>query len=200
MTRLPFKWHAGVVDSLVDFETVQPHERNPNNGDEDLVRESILTNGVYRHIYANRKTKRIVAGHTQYHVEVQLQLDAGVQRPVVPISWTDGDAKAALKQLTADNGTAAHARMDDALLLDLLEDFESLVGSGYTDFDIEALRRLADNTALAEGDLASDVSAGAFDLQDGQTLITVVIEEEHREAFYALVSELAYVVDVRDSQ
>jgi hypothetical protein len=139
-TRLPFKWHSNVVDSLVDFESVQPHEQNPNNGDTDAVRESILANGVYRHIYASKRTKRIVAGHTQYHVEVELQLEAGVDRPVVPISWVDGGAKEAAKMLVVDNEAAKRARMDDALLYDLLTDLDGdLYGTLYDGDDLAAL-------------------------------------------------------------
>lgn len=201
---LPFKWHSNVQDSLIDAEEVRPHPRNPNNGDEDLVRDSILTNGVYRHIYANRETREIVAGHTQYHVEVALQLEAGVDRPVVPVSWTDGGPREAERQLLVDNGSAAHARMDDALLLDLLRDFDSLDGLGYYDHDLEALQRHLDNLDLANaansGDLASDVSEGAIHLEEGQKALTVIIEEEHRAEFYAAAADLPYVIDVRDAR
>jgi hypothetical protein len=201
--KLPFKWHSSIVDSLIDAEMVKPHPRNPNNGDVDLVRDSIITNGVYRHIYANKKTKEIVAGHTQYHVEVELQLEAGVQRPVVPISWTDGDSKAALRQLVVDNGSAAHAKMDDALLLDLLRDFEDdFEGLGYYDYDLDSLKRHADNMALGDVDLstADDVSAGTLRLEEGQMLVNVIIEEEFKQALYDVLADLPYVLDVRNAK
>lgn len=139
------RWHSNVVDSLVDFESVQPHEQNPNNGDEDAVEESILVNGVYRHIYADRKTKRIVAGHTQYNVEVRLQMEDGIDRPVVPISWVDGDnPQHVLKMLSVDNKAARNARIDDALQLDLLRDLDDLRGSGFDDDELAQLEAKMD--------------------------------------------------------
>lgn len=139
------RWHSNVVDDLVDCESVKPHEQNPNNGDEDAVRESILANGVYRHIYADRKTKRIVAGHTQYAVEIELQLEDGIDRPVVPVSWVDGDnPQHVLKMLSVDNKAARGARIDDALQLDLLHDLDDLRGSGFDDDELAALEAKMD--------------------------------------------------------
>lgn len=134
------RWHSNVVDDLVDCETIRPHPQNPNNGDEDEVRESILTNGVYRHIYADRKTKQIVAGHTQYAVEIELQLEDGIDRPRVPVSWVDGDnPQHVLKMLSVDNAAARKAKLDKALQLDLLRDLDDLTGSGYDDDEMSAL-------------------------------------------------------------
>lgn len=134
-------WHPNVVDDLIDAEQVQPHEQNPNNGDEDEVRVSVLENGVYRHIYADRKTKRIIAGHTQYAVEIALQLEDGIERPVVPVSWAEGRNKAhVLKMMSVDNAAARKAKLDDALQLDLLRDLDGdLIGSGFDDDDMAAL-------------------------------------------------------------
>lgn len=132
-------WHSNVVDSLVDCETIQPHEQNPNNGDEDEVRTSILANGVYRHIYADTKTKRIIAGHTQYAVEIALQLEDGVQRPVVPVSFVDGrDRQHVLKMMSVDNAAARKAKLDHALQYDLLVDLDGdFDGSGFDADDFE---------------------------------------------------------------
>lgn len=134
------RWHSNVVDDLIDCEQVKPHPQNPNNGDEDEVRESILANGVYRHIYADRKTKQIVAGHTQYAVEIELQLEDGIDRPRVPVSWVDGDnPQHVLKMLSVDNAAARKAKLDKALQLDLLRDLDDLRGSGYDDDELAAL-------------------------------------------------------------
>jgi hypothetical protein len=196
-------WHSNVLDSLIDAEQVQPHEQNPNNGDEDAVRESILTNGVYRHIYADRKTKRIIAGHTQYAVEIELQLEDGIQRPVVPVSFVDGRDRAhVLKMLSVDNAAARKARLDEALQLDLLRDLDGdLDGSGFDVFEMETMERRLSSLDDAElGELASDVSEGGIDLEDGQMVVSVVIESDSREAFYAVCSQLSYVIDTRDAR
>lgn len=196
-------WHSNVVDSLIDAEQVHPHQQNPNNGDEEEVERSILTNGVYRHIYADTKTKAIIAGHTQYAVEIRLQLEDGVQRPVVPVSFVDGRDKAhVLKMLSVDNAAARKAYLDEALQLDLLRDLDGdLDGSGFDALEMETMERRLSHLDDADlGDLASDVSEGGIDLADGQMVVSVVIESDSREAFYAVCSQLSYVVDTRDAR
>lgn len=201
--RLPFKWHPTVRELLVPASTVRPHPQNANNGDEDVVRESILTNGVYGPIIAQKSTGFILAGHTQYAVEVDLQLSAGVSEAdvVVPVSWTQCDHKTALRIVAVDNESARMARMDDALLLQLLQELEGdLEGSGFNDDKLDALMRHLDMIDDVSGSLAGDVSSGDLDVTEGQVVLTVVIDEDHRQAFYAAMSELSYVHDVRDAR
>lgn len=131
-------------DLLVDFEAVQPHPQNPNNGDRDVVRVSMERNGVYRPIIAQKPKRKgqagyILAGHTSYDVEVEMQLEAGVDRPLVPVLFITCSDEEAKRIVLADNHTAELARMDDALLLDLLRDLDDLEGSSYDDDDLERL-------------------------------------------------------------
>lgn len=151
------RWHATVSDLLTPASDVQPHPANPNSGDTQLVRESIERNGVYRPIVAQRSTGYILAGHTAYAAEVALQAERSVAVPLVPVSWVDCDDATALRIVSADNATAAHASLDDELVRSLLAELDDeLDGTGYTDDDFSALiARLADDdddTQLASGD------------------------------------------------
>lgn len=145
------RFDKSLDDLLVDFEAVQPHPQNPNNGDADAVRASIETNGVYRPIIAQQSRRGapgyILAGHTQYDVEVTMQLEAGADRPLVPVVFIDVDDKTAKRIVLADNRTAELARLDDALLLDLLRDLDGdLLGTGYTDDDLDKLAAALDTS------------------------------------------------------
>lgn len=176
--RLPFKWHAAVKPLLVPADSIKQHQQNPNNGDEDVVRESILQNGVYRPIFVSAKTREIVAGHTQYAVEVQLQLDAGIDEPMVPVMFIDGGAAEAKRILAVDNGAAAKAKMDDGLLLQLLRELEQsdagLLGSGYDADDMAKLAR-DDSDQLGDGD-------GEPGVGDGELAVIVTCRDEEQQS------------------
>lgn len=139
------RYHDDLADHLVAIDAVVPHEDNPNNGDLDAVTASVLAHGMYRPLYAQKSTKRILAGHTTW----MACADLGATQ--VPVIWLDVDDTTALKILLADNKTALLAKLDPALeanaLLALDGDIE---GTGYTPKDIEALTRL-NNTPLDPG-------------------------------------------------
>jgi hypothetical protein len=180
MPRLPFKWHKAVVPLLVPADTIKPHQQNPNNGDVDVVRESVLTNGVYRPIFVSAKTKEIVAGHTQYHVEVELQLEAGIDEPMVPVLFIDGGPAEAKRILAVDNGSAAKAKMDDGLLLQLLRELEAadegLRGSGYDDDDMAKLdAKVNGGDELGDGD-------GEPGVGDGELAVIVTCRDEQQQS------------------
>ena len=161
-------------------DTIKPHQQNPNNGDVDVVRESVLTNGVYRPIFVSAKTKEIVAGHTQYHVEVELQLEAGIDEPMVPVLFIDGGPAEAKRILAVDNGSAAKAKMDDGLLLQLLRELEAadegLRGSGYDDDDMAKLdAKVNGSDELGDGD-------GEPGVGDGELAVIVTCRDEQQQS------------------
>lgn len=124
----PVRFARDLVALLVDRESVRPHPQNPRNGDVDAIIASILANGVYRPIIAQRSTSRILAGH---HLHAALcELDS----PMVPVMWVDCDDVTATRILLADNRTADLGRYDEGLLrvlLHELDDLDQLMGTGY---------------------------------------------------------------------
>jgi ParB-like nuclease domain len=139
------RYHHDLTGLLAPITDVLPHPDNPNNGDVDAVAVSIEVNGMYRPIYAQKSTRHIVAGNTTY--AACLALDA----QEIPIIWLDIDNETATKILLADNKTAALAVRDPALETALLLTLDNLAGTGYTDDDLDTLRRLTD-TPIDEDD------------------------------------------------
>lgn len=140
------RFHAAVVDLLVDADKIHPDPRNANRGDTDAIIESIITNGCYRPVYVAADTGTIVAGHHLY--DALLELGA----PRIPVQYVDGDTAQARRILIADNRIAALATMDEPLLLDLLDYLQreteaGLVGTGYSDDDLTDLREHVANAA-----------------------------------------------------
>lgn len=133
------RYHDDLTPMLVPTDDIHPHPDNPNNGDVEAVADSILTNGMYRPLYAHRPTGNILAGHATYHACLALGAD------VVPVLWLDVDDTVATKILLADNKIAALAVTDPALELALLAMLtDDLTGTGYTDSDLALLQRLTD--------------------------------------------------------
>ena len=113
----------------VAVEKLTPHPRNPRKGDVEAIRQSIVVNGFYGVLVAQRSTRHILVGNHRYQAAVQ----AGIER--VPVVWVDVDDEAALRILLADNRTNDLATYDDkelgALLEELLGTDLGLAGTGY---------------------------------------------------------------------
>lgn len=145
------------LDPLItaDLQALTPHPDNPRNGDTDAITESIRTSGMYRPIYVQRSTGRILAGNHTYAAALQL----GAER--LPVVWLDVTNEQALRILIADNRTADLGTYDDALLAQTLTDLTTteaaLLGTGYTPDDLDALMR-----DIAEAEAAA-LDAGEAD-------------------------------------
>lgn len=129
--------HDALEPLLTDAGEVRPHERNPRNGDLEAIAESIRVNGLYRPIYAQRSTGRILAGNHTYAASLEL----GATR--LPVVWLDVDDEAALRVMAVDNRAADLGTYDEPLLLELLQDLAatdlSLLGTGYDDEAVAAI-------------------------------------------------------------
>jgi ParB/Sulfiredoxin domain len=106
----------------------------------DIDDESIEGNGMYRPVYAQRTTAYLVAGNSTWAACKQLDADR------IPVVWLDLDDHAAYRIMLADNRIAALAQPDNAALLAILDRLaadDSLLGTGYTQTDLDALTALA---------------------------------------------------------
>jgi ParB-like chromosome segregation protein Spo0J len=126
---------------MTSLTRVRPHPSNPRNGDVDAIAASILANGYIAPIIAQKSTGHILAGNHRYHALLSLGAD------VAPVIWVDVDEQAATRYLLADNRTSDLGQYDNAQLVELLEQLaeqDDLMGSGYNEHDLEALRALAE--------------------------------------------------------
>jgi len=139
------QFHQDLEPLMVDIDTIGPHPANYNNGDVEAIAESIEINGMYRPVFVRKETHEIIAGNHTWQACKML----GSQQ--IPVVYLDVDENTALRIMLADNRTAALAEPDNALLLNILDHLaaeDSLNGTGYRDFDHEAIRHLTemDNT------------------------------------------------------
>lgn len=133
--------HEALAPLMVDIDSVHQHPDNYNNGDEDAIAASIETNGMYRPIFAQTSTGAIIAGNHVWATCKRL----GATR--IPVLHLDTDDIATARIMIADNRIASLAVPDPGLLLDLLDKIvtaDSLLGTGYTENNMEVLRHIAD--------------------------------------------------------
>jgi len=121
---------------LVSVDLIRPHPKNPRRGNLDVLVESIQKNGFYGALVVQRSTGFIVAGNHRYLAAKKCGINA------LPVLWVDVDDQTARRILLADNRTSDLATYDDEQLAALLREActeNDLLGTGYTDDDLEAL-------------------------------------------------------------
>lgn len=130
---MPYRVHDSLLHLLTPVDSLRPHPDNPKNGDVDAIADSMRANGVYRPVFAQQSTGRILAGNHTYAAMLADGHDA------VPVVWLDVDDNEARRILLADNRTADLGRYDDSLLLAALHATDTLAGTGYSPEDLAAL-------------------------------------------------------------
>jgi hypothetical protein len=119
---------------LVPIDTVDEYPDNPRRGDTKALRESILTNGFYGVLIAQRSTGFILAGNHRLRVLREL---GAKDVPVMFIDCSDSDAR---RIVLADNRTSDLAFYDDPTLFKLLQELDGdLSGTGYDRASYELL-------------------------------------------------------------
>lgn len=114
---------------LVPIDSVQPHPRNPHQGDVGAITASIDHTGFYGALIVQEATRRILVGNHRW----MAARHAGAQQ--IPATFVDVDDEAALRILLADNRLARLASDDSNALAELLQELAAtpsgLSGSGY---------------------------------------------------------------------
>lgn len=149
-------FHKSLEPLMTPLAEIHPHPDNPNNGDVELIAESILTNGYIAPIIAHSETGDIIAGNHRYHALLSLGAD------IAPVIWVNMEDAGAKRYLLADNKTAQAATLDNALVLDLLTEFidreggdmAALVGTGYNELEVKMLTELNKLENTPTGDFA----------------------------------------------
>ena len=137
-------FHPDSVPLLVPIEQVHPYENNANNGDVDVVVNSIETNGFYGAVIAQKGTGTLIAGHTRYEALLSL----GAEQ--IPVLWVQTNDISAARMRLVDNRSTRLGRDDPSLLLSELQEILEadsnllLEGTGYLEHDLEEIRRLLD--------------------------------------------------------
>lgn len=154
---------------LVPIEKVRQHPDNPNNGDDENLKESVQINGFVTAITADSNTGYIVAGNTRYRVLCEL----GATH--IPVIWEDWDAEGAVRYLVGDNASSRRAVMDEGQLLALIgqlaETERGLLGTSIKQSEYEKM--LMDYANLQD---TPDMSGFGAPGQGALGLFQIVIE------------------------
>jgi hypothetical protein len=138
------RFHGDLEPLMRPVDSVTPAPYNYNNGDVELVAESIEQVGMYRPIYAQLSTGHIIAGN---HTWLAVQALGARECPIV---FLDCDDTTARRIMVADNEIAKKAKPDTGLLEDLLQKIKDaqpeipLDSTGVTDEEFAAIKALND--------------------------------------------------------
>ncbi len=164
--------HDSLQPLLVDIEEVNQYPANPRAGDVEIIAESMSVNGMYRPIYVQKATGHILAGNHTYAAALSLNAT------VIPVVYLDVDDATAKRIVLADNRTADLGAYDNHILVSLLDDVkanDSLLGTGYMDYDLEALQALV-------------AMEPAYDEYASWPTITLTVPPHLKNAFYQVTN------------
>ena len=131
-----------------DPHTLKTHPDNPRRGNLPAIVESLQKNGQFKPIVLNERSGYIVAGNHTLLGAQQLNL------PRIGYVKINVDRAAEVRIMAADNRVGDLGTYDDDVLLAVLEELNGdLVGSGYTDIDLEVLRHRDDDVPDPEDEV-----------------------------------------------
>jgi hypothetical protein len=174
------RYHEALAPLMVPIEQVTQLPGNYRNGDIDLIMESMMTNGVYAPVVAQRSTGHILAGNHRYAALL------GLGAQTIPVLWMDVDDVTAKRIAIVDNRSSDVAQDDTALLVEMLREITaedgSLVGTGW---DVSQLLEL-------EASLApSEAMFGGYNVEPGFSLFGVTVQCEDEATQTELIAELS---------
>lgn len=117
----------------VPIDTLTPYPGNPRRGDVDAIAQSITANGVYKPIVVQTSTSTILAGNHTWQAAKHLGHDK------IDVVWADVDDETAQRIVLVDNATNDKATYDFGELKVILDDLDTLDGTGYNLDDLEAI-------------------------------------------------------------
>lgn len=135
----------------VDPRGLIQHPDNPRRGNVDAILESLLANGQYRALVVSSATQHVLVGNHTLQAVLRI-LDGAIpaghdeeavqnQFTRVAVTYLHGlTAEQEARILAVDNRSADLGTYDDEALVRVLESLGSLVGTGYSDDDLDTLR------------------------------------------------------------
>lgn len=128
----------------VKLSTLKEWPGNPKAHAVEAIVEMMRRNGYYGVVYAQRSSRRLIAGHGRKKAYKKLRVSA------VDVLWLDVDDATAARIVAADNRAPELGGYDNPALYAFLVNLEgdsNLAGTGYTTDDMDILRRAIDDKA-----------------------------------------------------
>lgn len=128
----------------VAINDIAAHPHNPRRGDVNVLAESLLANGQYRPVVANKRTGLIVGGNHTWKVAKALGWKE------IAVTWIDVDVEEEARILLIDNRSSDLSGYDAEALLSLVSATGGATGTGYDEFDLDEMIYEADRKAEAD--------------------------------------------------
>lgn len=131
--------------TIFDPAELKAFEGNARRGDVDAIVRSLEENGQYSPLVVNvgtqtgRANEVLVGNHT-------LQAILRLKWETVDAVVVDVSEEEAVRIVVADNRTSDVAKYDEAELLAVLSEVEVLDGTGFSDYEVDALRALLEES------------------------------------------------------
>ena len=187
---------------------------NPKAHSLDTIGDSIGRFGYVEPVVLDERTGFIVSGHGRTEA-LRARFARGEAPPegvligdkgewLVPVitGWASRNDAEARGALIALNRTGEIGGWQDEVLLDLLEDLsrqdEGFTGIGYDQGELDRLRAYL-NTSDFVGTYDGDDQIKTVTIREGQAEVRVVYEATAKQDIYTALSELPFVIDVRDA-
>lgn len=133
------RFHADLEPLMRPIDSISPAPYNYNNGDVEVITQSVEMNGMYRPVYVQKATGHIIAGNHTWMACKTLGSNT------IPVVLLDVDDTTAKRIMVEDNEAARKAIPDSGLLLSLLDEIHDETGeylASVTERDVEVLRAL----------------------------------------------------------
>ena len=135
------------TSATLPIDTLSNHSMNPRMGDVSAIKQSMLTNGIFRPIVVNKgthtgRTNEVLAGNHSLKAmrELAQEHPQDTRWQNIDVWLIDVDEEHATRIVLADNRTADLGRYDNDILLELLDNLDgNYLGTGYDEDDIGRL-------------------------------------------------------------
>lgn len=132
---------------VVPIDSLRPHPKNPNNGDQERINESLRRHGQFRAILVS-EDGYVLAGNHTYAGKME-KGDKAIAVTVLPLMH---DEPQAVEIMLADNHIGRKGKDDQGILLEniqfLAEVQGEVLGAGFTD---QEFQRMISNDVNDEG-------------------------------------------------
>lgn len=178
---IPYYEAPQEFDPAVPIDSIEEWgEENPNEGNEEVLLESLDKHGFFGGVLIQKSSRRIIAGNTRYRTATS---KGAKTIPAFLVDWDDEQAKSVLLM---DNQSARLAVFNEEKLIALLkEKAESpggLRGTGFTEDNLADLIQ-AWNPPDLETVAGPETQGGGDDLWP---VLRFKVSPETRDRFYEL--------------
>lgn len=169
----------------IALDDIKPFPHNPRKGNIGLIQESLTAYGQYKPITVNKRTNEILAGNHTYQAAKLLGWET------IKTVFVDADENTAMKIVLMDNKTSDVGSYENHKLLSLLDSFEDLHGTGYSQSDYKDLSHLVDKPDNGMTNVTMGGSLTDYAEKYAQRTSRIIMMDYEKETYEWMVEKLA---------